>query len=501
MMILLAACLLADPVPVYIIAGQSNAEGYGVPHAPLETIDEVTVVWPGRSQGENAGPLRTGWGANEKMIGPEYGFGQEMQRHHQSPVVLLKTAWGGKDVWCDFRSPSTGDFNWAERQMKAREEREGRSREVGSFFRAMINNVKTGLNQARVHLGREDLELKGLVWFQGWNDYCQWPVEEAGSPCGRGIIERYSHNLKHMLVDLREALDATTLPIVIGELGVHGTEVPKSRSGWALRAFRTAQAETASQLDHCCFAPTAAFWDAHATDHWECHYNGSAESYLRMGRTFALHLLALDALPKGQVMRWQASQEGMQTMLHHYPPEAGGLALWGSSIFRLWERAPAHFSEHNVTNLAFGGARSWEALHYANETLFPMQPSTILYYCGSNDVNAGEDAAGIAERFRLFSELTRDRLPDTDIFFGAINRSPEKKERWAVVDEANQRVASYCETQDGRTFVDLNQVLEADDGSTRQDMFLPDQLHLTERAYEGFARVMREALEQQVQSP
>ena len=49
--------------------------------------------------------------------------------------------------------------------MNAREEREGRSREVGSFFRAMINNVKTGLNQARVHLGREDLELKGLVWF------------------------------------------------------------------------------------------------------------------------------------------------------------------------------------------------------------------------------------------------------------------------------------------------------------------------------------------------
>ena len=188
-------------------------------------------------------------------------------------------------------------------------------------------------------------------------------------------------------------------------------------------------------------------------------------------------------------------------MLRQYPPESDGLALWGSSIFRLWEQAPAHFSEHNVTNLAFGGARTWEALHYANETLFPMQPRNILYYCGSNDVNAGENAIGIAERFRLFSELTRDRLPDTKIFFGAINRSPEKEDRWSVVNEANQLVALYCETQDGRTFVDLNQVLEADDGSTRQDMFLPDRLHLTEKAYEGFAQLMREALEQQVQSP
>ena len=111
MLMLLAASLLADPVPVYVIAGQSNAEGYGVPHAQLETIHEVTVVWPGRAQGEKAGPLQAGWGANEKMIGPEYGFGQEMNRHHQSPVVVVKTAWGGKDVWCDFRSPSAGDFN------------------------------------------------------------------------------------------------------------------------------------------------------------------------------------------------------------------------------------------------------------------------------------------------------------------------------------------------------------------------------------------------------
>ena len=94
MMILLAACLLADPVPVYIIAGQSNAEGYGVPHAPLETIDEVTVVWPGRSQGENAGPLRTGWGANEKMIGPEYGFGQEMQAPPPKPRCAVENRMG-----------------------------------------------------------------------------------------------------------------------------------------------------------------------------------------------------------------------------------------------------------------------------------------------------------------------------------------------------------------------------------------------------------------------
>ena len=136
------------------------------------------------------------------MIGPEYGFGREMQRPPKPCAV--ENRMGGKDVWCDFRGPSAGDFNWAEQQMNAREEHEPIG-EVGSFFRAMVNNLKTGLNQTGAPGQRSG--LKGLVWFQGWNDYCQWPVEETGSPCGRGI-RRYSHNLKHMLGDLHKALDA-----------------------------------------------------------------------------------------------------------------------------------------------------------------------------------------------------------------------------------------------------------------------------------------------------
>ena len=44
MLTILLACLASEPVPVYVIAGQSNAEGYGVPHEELSTIDDVTDV-------------------------------------------------------------------------------------------------------------------------------------------------------------------------------------------------------------------------------------------------------------------------------------------------------------------------------------------------------------------------------------------------------------------------------------------------------------------------
>ena len=35
-------------------------------------------------------------------------FGTIMGEKYDAPVLLIKTAWGGKDVYCDFRSPSAG---------------------------------------------------------------------------------------------------------------------------------------------------------------------------------------------------------------------------------------------------------------------------------------------------------------------------------------------------------------------------------------------------------
>ena len=468
-----------------------------MPH--LRPLTKSPWCGPGDRKAKTRDLLRTGWGTNEKMIGPEYGFGQEMQRHHQSPVVLLKTAWGGKDVWCDFRSPSTGDFNWAEQQMKTREEREGRSREVGSFFRAMINNVKTGLNQARVHLGREDLELKGLVWFQGWNDYCQWPVEEAGSPCGRGIIERYSHNLKHMLVDLHRSIGRhhasdcdwgtwrprhrgakITIRLgppclsdrasrdcqPIGPLLLCANRrilgCPRHRSlGVPLQRFRR---KLSAYGTHLCLAPAGP----------RCFAQGTSDEGGKQ-RRHANHVASLST------RSWRLGLVGLK----HFP----AVGASARPLLRTQRHQPGVRRRSKLGSIALRQRNS-----------FPLQPSTILYYCGSNDVNAGKTRPVLpsVSASSLNLHAIDCRTPTSSL---AINRSPEKKERWAVVDKANQLVASYCETQDGRTFVDLNQVLEADDGSTRQDMFLPDQLHLTEKAYEGFARVMREALEQQVQSP
>ena len=148
LLLLLAAPALPAPaaaqakkLKVFILAGQSNMEG----HAKVDTFDyigddPVTApllkqmrgadgkarvcdhVWisyftgAGKDNGEGFGKLTAGYGSRQKpdkdggKIGPEFTFGLTMDAALEEPVLIIKTAWGGKSLHTDFRPPSAGPY-------------------------------------------------------------------------------------------------------------------------------------------------------------------------------------------------------------------------------------------------------------------------------------------------------------------------------------------------------------------------------------------------------
>lgn len=173
------------------------------------------------------------------------------------------------------------------------------------------------------------------------------------------------------------------------------------------------------------------------------------------------------------------------------PPPAGGILFVGSSIFRQWTNLAAQMAPLPVFNRAFGGSRTAEQLHYMDRIVLPYKPRVIVYYCGSNDVNAGESAAAIAARYEAFSERVRQSLPGTRVYFASIIRAPQKRDRWEIVDDANARVREYSARMPGRGYIDLNAALEASPRQPRLDLYLPDQLHYLPPAYDRMAAVIK----------
>jgi hypothetical protein len=279
-----------SPVKVFILAGQSNMEGQSVvamDHPKYYNGGKGNLVWS-MKHSASAGKMKhlkdekgqwvmrndvqisfkargklrkggltigyTGYGGSTH-IGPELQFGHVIGDYFEEPVLLIKTAWGGKSLYVDFRPPSSGG-------------------KVGPFYTKMIEEVRAALKG-------QEYELAGFVWMQGWNDMCSPPA-----------IPEYADNLVNLAKDIRKEFNTPNLPFVVGELGNGGPV--KGPGGMA--DFRKAQQDGTGRIKNAVFVKTTGFARPKELSpnvgHGH-HWFGNAESYFLIGDALAKSAIEL----------------------------------------------------------------------------------------------------------------------------------------------------------------------------------------------------------------
>lgn len=296
------------PLKVFILAGQSNMEG----HAEIRTFDYIgrdpltapilkemrnsdgtprvcdkvwmsylTGPYDGSANGEGLGKLTAGFGARGDQptklcgkIGPEFTFGIYMEKELKEPILIIKTAWGGRSLNTEFRPPSAGQYKlpkevqelWdkhpqgahgipkAEDRKKWQEDKDAA---CGVFYRMMIEHVKKILADPKRVCPEYDekagFELAGFVWLQGFNDLVDGTTYPG--PDRPGKYDQYADLLAKFIRDVRKDLSAPKMPFVIGVLGV---------DGYKHEAFRQAMAAPADMPEfkgNVIAVDTAPFWD------------------------------------------------------------------------------------------------------------------------------------------------------------------------------------------------------------------------------------------------
>lgn len=177
------------------------------------------------------------------------------------------------------------------------------------------------------------------------------------------------------------------------------------------------------------------------------------------------------------------------------PPADGSILFIGSSIFRQWSTVVTDMAPLPVYNRAFGGSQTPDMLRHFDALVLPHKPRVIVYYCGSNDVNAGESADAIAGRIHEFATRVGKRLPGTRMIFVSINRSPDKEKRWNVVDAVNARVRDGFTKEFGYlSYIDVNPALFDANGKPKIELYRPDLLHFHPPAYAAFTAIVKPVL-------
>jgi hypothetical protein len=207
-------------VRVFVVAGQSNAEGYNhirQYREGRETFPEALRVqprilyWPGvdspKEQENRWTTLRVG---ESGAFGPEINFAPEIERLLPgATVTIVKFASGGTGIarsvdYTDY-IPALSGFDDKNRNWHPPTD----GREAGDLYRSLLANIRTALSFLE-RSGR-NVELSGFVWMQG---------EHEGS-ISRKMAEDYERLLTDFIRSVRRDLQAPSLPFVIGQVNSH----------------------------------------------------------------------------------------------------------------------------------------------------------------------------------------------------------------------------------------------------------------------------------------
>ena len=282
-----------SPVKIFIMAGQSNMEGYGLispattpgtlahtvandPEGKYQFLLNGTGGWAVRNdvwfrdRAGRTGPLTAGFGSKTDKIGPELGFGHVMGSLLDEQVLIIKTAWGGRSLGVSFLPPSSGSTPAT-----------AVDGEPGYYYQQIlnvVNDVTSNLGTYFPGYSGGGYEFAGFCWHQGWNDR-SYPDRSAA----------YETNMANFINDMRSDLGAPNLPFVIATTGMDGWNI--------YTQVESAQLAMTNATTHPAFVGNVAAIDTRGTYNgmtfWQLikdspldqnyHWNRNAKTYANIG--------------------------------------------------------------------------------------------------------------------------------------------------------------------------------------------------------------------------
>ncbi len=225
-------CPANGKLKILILSGQSNMVGFGQLEGDspgtMETCvkskpkdfghlvdksgknvarDDVWIVNLSYKDKEKMGWLTTGYGASEGHIGPEYAFGFAVGDYYEDPVLIIKSAWGGRSLCHNFLSPSSEEY--------PKPEKDG---DKGFQYAEVLRHVKeitSDIKKYYPNYSGKGYEVVGMGWHQGWNDRISQPA-----------VDVYEKNMVNFVKDIRKDLGIANLPFVIANTGMGGWDIP-----------------------------------------------------------------------------------------------------------------------------------------------------------------------------------------------------------------------------------------------------------------------------------
>ncbi len=154
----------------------------------------------------------------------------------------------------------------------------------------------------------------------------------------------------------------------------------------------------------------------------------------------------------------------------------------GSSIFEQWACIHDAAPGYRVVNRAIGGTVTAFWTEHLAAVLTEESPDVVLFYCGSNDLNADVSDEAIVANVLSCRATLQALAPTAKLAYFGIIKAPQKLGKWEQIDQINAAIGARLAP--GDLYVESNTVFFPG-SAPAVHYFIEDGLHLTDDAYEA----------------
>jgi len=179
------------------------------------------------------------------------------------------------------------------------------------------------------------------------------------------------------------------------------------------------------------------------------------------------------------------------------------LLFIGSSSIRLWKNLTRDMAPYPVIQRGYGGAHFRDLIFFTERILADHDLQMVVCFV-ANDISGSPKDASPKEVLRLFKyfvKQVRDKHPNIPIMQIAITPTQSRWNKWSEINRVNELLKGYCAKSPNLYFIDTVPEFLDEKGRPITEWFVGDQLHLNQKGYAVWSKIIRAAIEEQLPTP
>ncbi|TAL73115.1 MAG: hypothetical protein EPN88_04620 [Bacteroidetes bacterium] len=204
-----------------------------------------------------------------------------------------------------------------------------------------------------------------------------------------------------------------------------------------------------------------------------------------------------------EVQAWETDIQKFEQLDKIETYQKDAIIFAGSSSIRLWSSLEKDMAPYTVIQRGYGGAKLSDFICYASRIFDPHSCKAIVIFI-ANDISGSDKDKSPREVSGLFRELLRiirKTHPVTPVFWIAIIPTESRWKVWPEIQKVNAMIRDICDNQKYTYFIRTDFGFLKESGKPREDLFISDKLHLNEKGYEIWTKIIKDELKQVIQIP